>query len=66
MNSMLKTLKRLQRKSLITYTHYSNKKITYKEYIKQIRLLDNEIDRLELKIFRFYLGDTFPFEITSS
>lgn len=63
---MLKNLKILQKKALSSYRCYSSESITYEEYIRQIRLLDNEIDRLELKLFKLHLQDTFPFEITSS
>lgn len=63
---MLEQLKTLQRESTLLYLNYRNGIINHNQYKKQIRVLDNEIDRLELKIFKSYLQDTFPFEITSS
>ena len=62
---MSNNLKCLKQQSMDLYLQYRCEYITLDAYLQQIKTLDKEIDKLELHIFRRYLGDNPVFEIST-
>ena len=62
---VVSTLKNLRVTSLDYYSKYKEGLISLEKYQEQLRPLDKEIDKLELKIFSDYLQGNLAFEKSS-
>lgn len=58
-------LKILKQKSMSIYLEYRCEHIKLDEYLREIKPLDEEIDKLELQTLSYYLEDNPVFEISS-
>jgi hypothetical protein len=62
----LNELKLLRIKSAKLYLNYTSGLLSSKEYLNQLKPLDDAIDELEIQSLSSYLRDTLAFEKSSS